>query len=72
MHACIGEGNGDPLQYSCMETPRDRGAWWAAVYGVVQSRTQLKQLSGSSSKNIMTNCMNHAKEMCSLKEIHDS
>ena len=37
--ACIGEGNGNPLQYSCLETPRDRGAWWAAVYGVTQSDT---------------------------------
>ena len=42
MHACIGEGNGNPLQCSCLENPRDRGAWWAAVYGVAQSRTQLK------------------------------
>ena len=37
--SCVGEGNGNPLQYSCLENPRDRGAWWAAVYGVVQSRT---------------------------------
>ena len=37
MHACIGEGNGNPLQYSCLENPRDRGAWWAAVYGVAES-----------------------------------
>ena len=36
---CIGEGNGNPLQYSCLENPRDGGAWWAAVYGVSQSRT---------------------------------
>ena len=42
MRACIGEGNGNPLQYSCLENPRDRGAWWAAVYGVAQSRTRLK------------------------------
>ena len=47
MHACIGEGNDNPFQYSCLENPRDRGAWWAAVYGVAQSRTGLKQLSGS-------------------------
>ena len=39
MNACIGEGNGNPLQYSCLESPGDRGAWWAAVYGVAQSRT---------------------------------
>ena len=42
--SCIGEGNGSPLQCSCLENPRDRGAWWAAVYGVAQSRTQLKRL----------------------------
>ena len=47
--SCIGEGNGNPLQYSCLENPRDRGAWWAAVYGVAQSRTRLKRLSNSSS-----------------------
>ena len=47
--SCIGEGNGNPLQCSCLENPRDRGAWWAAIYGVAQSRTQLKQLSSSSS-----------------------
>ena len=45
----IGEGNGNPLQYSCMESPRDGGAWWIAVYGVAQSRTRLKRLSSSSS-----------------------
>ena len=43
--SCIGEGNGKPLQCSCLENPRERGAWWAAVYGVTQSRTQLKRLS---------------------------
>ena len=43
-----GEGNGSPLQYSCLENPVDRGAWWVAVYGVAQSRTRLKQLSSSS------------------------
>ena len=47
--SCIGEGNGSPLQCSCLENPRDGGAWWAAVYGVAQSRTQLKRLSSSSS-----------------------
>ena len=47
--SCIGEGNGTPLQCSCLENPRDGGAWWAAVYGVTQSRTQLKWLSSSSS-----------------------
>ena len=47
--SCIGEGNGNPLQCSCLENPRDGGAWWVAVYGVAQSRTRLKQLSSSSS-----------------------
>ena len=46
--SCIGEGNGNPLQCSCLENPRDGEAWWAAVYGVAQSRTQLKQVSSSS------------------------
>ena len=46
---CIGEGNGNPLQCSCLENPRDGGAWWAAVCGVAQSRTWLKWLSSSSS-----------------------
>ena len=45
----IGEGNGNPLQYSCLENPRDGGAWRAAIYGVTQSRTRLKRLSSSSS-----------------------
>ena len=47
--SCIGEGNGNPLQCSWLENPRDGGAWWAAVYGVAQSRTRLKRLSSSSS-----------------------
>ena len=45
----VGEGNGTPLQYSCLENPMDGGAWWAAVYGVAQSWTWLKWLSSSSS-----------------------
>ena len=49
--SCIGEGNGNPLQCSCLENLRDRGAWWAAVYGVAQSWTQLKRLSSNSSDN---------------------
>ena len=44
----IGEGNGNPLQCSCLENPRDGGAWWAAIYGVAQSWTRLKRLSSSS------------------------
>ena len=46
---CIGEGNGNPLQCSCLENPSDGGAWWAAIYGVAQSRIWLKRLSRSSS-----------------------
>ena len=49
--SCIGEGNGNPLQCSCLENPRDGGAWWAAVYEVAQSRTRLKRLSSSSIHN---------------------
>ena len=47
----VGEVNGNLLQYSCLENPRDREAWWAAVYGVAQSQTRLKQLSSSSSSS---------------------
>ena len=43
--SCMGEGNGNPLQCSCLENPRDGGAWWAAVYGVAQSQIRLKRLS---------------------------
>ena len=50
--SCIGEGNGNPLQCSCLENPRDGGACWAAVYGVARSRTQLKGLSSSSSSQV--------------------
>ena len=50
--SCIGEGNGNPLQCSCLENPRDSGAWWAAVYGVAQSQTWLKWLSSSSSSSM--------------------
>ena len=45
--SCVGEGNGKPLQSSCLENPRDGGTWWAAIYGVAQSRTRLKWLSSS-------------------------
>ena len=51
--SCIGEGNGNPLQCSCLENPRKGGAWWAAVYGVAQSRTRLKRLSSSSSSRLV-------------------
>ena len=48
--SCTGEGNGNPLQYSCLENPGDWGAWWAAIYGVAQSWTWLMRLSSSSSR----------------------
>ena len=51
--SCIGEGNGNPLRCSCLENLRDGGAWWAAVYGVTQSRTRLKRLSSSSNCHIL-------------------
>ena len=50
--SCIGEGNGDPLQCSCLENPREGGASWAAVYGVAQSQTRLKRFSSSSSSKM--------------------
>ena len=54
--SCIGEGNGNPLQNSCLENPRDGGAWWAAISGVTQSRTRLKRLSSSSSSSSRCFC----------------
>ena len=54
--SCIGEGNGGPLQCSCLENPRDGGAWWAAVYGVAQSRTRLKQRSSSVVYDMVISC----------------
>ena len=61
--SCIGEGNGTTLQCSCLENPRDGGAWWAAIYGVAQSQTRLKRLSRSSSRDRKTseNCDNPEK-----------
>ena len=53
--SCIGKGNGNPLQCSCLENPRDGEDWWAAVYGVAQSRTRLKRLGSSSSR--LWNCL---------------
>ena len=52
LNVIYGGGNGNPLQCSCLENPRDGGAWWAAVYGVAQSRIQLKRLSSRSSSSI--------------------
>ena len=55
--SCIGEGNGNPLQCSCLENPRDGGAWWAADYGVAESQTRLKRLSSSSSSSKTACCI---------------
>jgi len=54
-HICsaLGKGNGNPLQYSCLENPRDRGAWWSAICGVAQSWTRLTRLSSSSSRSVL-------------------
>ena len=61
----IGEGNGNPLQYSCLENPRDKGAWWAAVYGVAQGWTRLKRLSSSSSSMSIDSVMpSHPLVLC--------
>ena len=55
--SCIGEGNGNPLQCSCLETPRDGGAWWATVSGVPQSRTQLKDLAAAAAAKDSLRCI---------------
>ena len=55
LNANNGEGDVTPLQESCLENPMDEGVWWAAVYGVAQSRTRLKRLSSSSSANKINN-----------------
>ena len=62
--SCTREENGNPLQCSCLENPRDRGAWWAAVYGVAQSWTRLKQLSSSS--KILKVCLTKDLNRCPL------
>ena len=56
-----GEGTGNPLQCSCLENPGERGAWWAAVYGVAESQTRLKQLSSSSSNMLVKLCSKFSK-----------
>ena len=55
--SCFGEGSGNPLQCSCLENPRDSGAWWAALCGVAQSQTRLKQLSSSSMYMLIPNSL---------------
>ena len=67
----VGEGNGNPLQCSCLENPRDGGALWASIYGVTQSRTQLKQLSSSSSRMLKTFCIVQTPE-CVLFQSSDN
>ena len=62
--SCIGEGNGNPLQCSWLENPRDRRAWWAAVYGVAQSQILLKWLSSSS--HHVTSCFCLSKPLCQM------
>ena len=61
--SCIGEGNGNPLQCSCLENPSDGEAWWAAVYGVAQSQTLLKWLSSSSRSNSLTSFHRQSQEI---------
>ena len=66
-----GEGNGNPLQCSCLENPRDRGAWWASIYGVAQSRTRLKRLSSSSSsRRCLLCCTFYSSLLCFLSPHH--
>ena len=69
--SCIGEGNGNSLQCSCLENPRDRGAWWTAIYGVAQSRTRLERLSSSSSRltTALTGCVT-VRKLLQLSETH--
>ena len=77
--SCVGEGNGNPLQCSCLENPRDSRDWWAAVYGVTQSRTRLKRLSSSSSlvmyilfirvENMKIKCKSHRVSLLTHKQM---
>ena len=64
--SCIGEGNGNPLQCSCLENPGDRGTWWAAVYGVAQSRTRMMRRSSSSSSSIFFSRFIHTEASVSI------
>ena len=54
MHSCIGEGNGHPLQYPCLENPMGRGPWWATVHGVARSQTQLRDCARHTANTIAT------------------
>ena len=64
--SCMGEWNGNPLQCSCLENPRDGGTWWAAVYGVAQSQTRLKWLSIAIKLLSFNNCL---KSSCSAYRV---
>ena len=55
--SCIGEGNDNPLQYSCLENPRDRGAWWAAIYGVAQSQHDRSDLAAAAAATYICACI---------------
>ena len=69
--SCIGEGNGNPLQCSCLENPRDGGAWWAAVYGVAQSWTRLKHLAAAAAA-VVKNQPANAEDIRDMGWIHRS
>ena len=58
-----GEGNGSPLQYSCLQNPRDRGSWWASVYRVAQSRTRLMRCSSSMEKELYLTMVSEVLKM---------
>ena len=64
--SCIGEGNGNPLQCSCLENPRERGVWWTAVYGVAQSRTRLKHLAAAAGQTLAAFSKDCAKGLTSF------
>ena len=68
-----GEGDGTPLQYSCLENPMDGGAWWAAIYGVAQSRTRLKRLNSSGGSEATEHAQHPAQKKADVSgEIKDS
>ena len=67
--SCLGEGTGNPLQCSCLENPRDGGAWWAAVYGVTQSRTRMKWLCSSIAINVSIFIKIRFWESCCINKI---
>ena len=69
--SCIGEGNDNPLQCSCLENPRDGASWWAAIYGVAQSWTRLKWLSSSSSSSSRERDMSSLSDLLSFKSLLD-